>query len=281
MIAEGGNIFNNSAKKQKELNAFYTGLASDMGADPQDVVGGIGDIQMANIEQQAPVQQKQTGGLMGLLEYGKRALGGNLAIQQQPQTTGEKLAMLAGPLGVAVTRPDIATETIGPALESILYGKLFGKKILSAGKKVLSPRSTIATARSAAVEKAPKFLEPAKKELLKEGQDIVRQFPGAKGEWAKNTVDQIKGAKTETEFLNMLDSWGRKAFPKGGGVKSAHAADLYSNLTRVVKSVLEKNAPESMKNQALLRLLRQGPRVASQTAWQAAKIGAATKLLGF
>jgi len=221
--------------------------------------------------------EKPRAEMMGLGQYLGRGLKGELAIQRQPPTAKEAIGMGAGPLGMLLTRPDVFKETVGPAAEAAAPFLLPG--LLRGGKKALAPRKALAEARRAGVKKAPKFLGKAKKELLTEGKDIVRQFPGAEREF-KTVTRQIKGAKSQTEFLNMLDSWGRKAFPKGGGVKAAHAADLYSNLNRFASTVLQKYAPKAMKYQKGLRLTREVPKQISKGAYQTLKFGALKRVLG-
>lgn len=58
MLSELGGMYNERANKQKELNAFYTGLASDSGIDPNDVVGKIGEIKLAEIPKKEEIKPK-------------------------------------------------------------------------------------------------------------------------------------------------------------------------------------------------------------------------------
>src|SRR3990167_233570 len=61
MINEVGSIYNEKAKQQQQLNAFYTGLATDMGVSPKDVIGGVGEIKLAPISSKISQGKKDTG----------------------------------------------------------------------------------------------------------------------------------------------------------------------------------------------------------------------------
>src|SRR3990167_939318 len=67
--SEVGRIYNYKAKIAQQSQAHYSGLASDMGANPEDVVGGIGKIELADLPELPDISQTQKQGLgpVGLL----------------------------------------------------------------------------------------------------------------------------------------------------------------------------------------------------------------------
>ena len=87
MISEVASLYNEKAKQQKELNAFYTGLAVDSGADPQDVIGKIGDVPLAEVPE-VTQKGKQGGATAGGVIGGLLGLGGG--------------AIVGGPVGAGV-----------------------------------------------------------------------------------------------------------------------------------------------------------------------------------
>ena len=87
-LQEGATIYNNVAKKQKELNAFYTGLATDSGADPKKVIGTIGEVNLAEIPQEKTTTEGSTNsGLSPQLET---------ALNMVPAAAGVATGALAG-----------------------------------------------------------------------------------------------------------------------------------------------------------------------------------------
>src|SRR3990167_10856070 len=67
--SEVGRFYNYKAQIAQQSQAHYSGLASDMGANPEDVVGGIGKIETAKVPELPDIQQTEKQGLgpVGLL----------------------------------------------------------------------------------------------------------------------------------------------------------------------------------------------------------------------
>jgi len=84
-VDEARNIYNSVAKKQKEVNAFYTGLAIDMGVDPNDVIGTVGNINLAEepVKVKKPYQLPIIGPMINQLKGFAQDVGSGLAVKSK------------------------------------------------------------------------------------------------------------------------------------------------------------------------------------------------------
>jgi len=121
MIAEIGTMYNERAKKQQELNAFYSGLASDSGLDPKDVIGRVGTIEFADIPTTAG-QTVNPGVGSRLVAGAKNNLNSILGIP------GALLQETGSRINQVVTNPREALrqypETVKEGIKATTYGPL-------------------------------------------------------------------------------------------------------------------------------------------------------------
>jgi hypothetical protein len=325
MIAEITSIYNNSAKSQKELSAFYTGLAIDSGADPKDVLGSMGEIELAEVPEVGE-KEEEKGFLYKMLVEPYITTKDNLAALAQvgvskavgavdPQA-GAQLAQ-EGAFGEgAAKRSQMASENPVQALvdqagaSASIYGQasllsriaptagkfsagragqLPGIKDKAAQQAARVAEGTTQTSKSKIIsmidkvrEKTPKAIagrKQAEAAARSTAKPIVKNFVKAGKDLASNDPDIAKEFAKQTKYLNKIDSvpklldrmqvWGRTAYLKGGGVKSAAKADLYDTLYKEGINQLKTLAPEVYENRQILRLTLEMPKAAGKALWKA------------
>ena len=142
--SEIGRMYNARAEQAKQSQAFYSGLATDMQADPASVTGGIGEVKMAEVPEVQAQTESGMSGPAGLItaalgavsdllipetnkvpERGMDILEKQAQIQQKHgDTKGDLMksaqSALDQTLGIA---PDVIGTAIGPAVEgNVLKG---------------------------------------------------------------------------------------------------------------------------------------------------------------
>ena len=299
MTREIGLMYNERAKRQMELNAFYTGLARDTGLEPEKVVGGVGEINLADIPQMAPTQQPSgiSGALGGLL-YG---VGKNIA---QPFATTGKTGIAAGQtlatMGLQNVAPQLASklsqanilgsqetirrfseqpqgafqEQLGAsaqlALPKFLGGAVRGIKGVVGG---IVPKKGVTT------ELAKKAGELNASKIIEAGEKFIGHEPAAKTLW-KNVKPTISSKMPATDLVEkMYDVW-KGAYSKTGEVRTTAEAKLYNKLFGAGRRIIEEQAPELSKQISKLKFLHELPKQAQKGTWLALKGTAIGKMLG-
>ena len=296
MTREVGLMYNERAKQQQELNAYYSGLATDMQIDPQKVVGGVGKVDLAKIPQAMPQEQQQglQGPLAGILGLAQGAtdflipetkklpgkVGGIIERQRQreaaqPNTKGDLGASLKRALNLtAGFAPDVISSVAPAAGEMALLasGKEIGKKVGGITSKILPKKgATGALAEKAGTLKTQKLFEA--------GEEYVKHNPLAKELW--ETIKPSIQSETQAKdvMAKMFDVW-KGAYSKTGDVRSTAEAQLYNKLYGAGRKVIEEQAPELSSQISKLRFLHQLPKQAQKTSWFALKAAGLGKLLG-
>jgi len=213
--------------------------------------------------------------LKGPVEYTQKATTGQLAQQKKPLSGTDILSTIAGPAGLAVTRPDVFRENIGPAADitGLLLGAGAAKKGIS---KFVSPKA-IGQARTQAGSKLGKV---STEKVLQAGDDFIKKNPLAKDVW-----EEIRGSIGKKMSVNdlvdrMSSVWGQ-AYTRTGDVRSTAQASLMNKLYQAGKEIIKKEAPEVAKYTSRLKFLYTAPKTLQKATWLGLKGSAIGKLLGF
>lgn len=296
MIGEIGRMYNERAKKQQELNAFYSGLASDSGVDPNDVIGKVGEIKFAEIPE---VKQQKKRGLIeqiltpepGSIEFAKKMVSG--APEVQPQGNLEKYFM---PAYLLKHREQIAplAQDVGEymSLFSLLKGAPKAVSGIKGGTKNLIDwikqggfrgvagrgrdiAGTMAQETSGGLSgdqivqslksQANELSGPLKKSVLKEIQTAIPEYKG-------KAIDINKSIEI---FKNS------PAFTKGGDVRTTGAGYFYDFLRNALKQEWSRVAPNVLKQTDVLRKTYEIPRQIGKTTRVLGSLGMGAGGLGY
>ena len=122
-IREVGRIYNFKAKQQQQLNAFYTGLATDSQVDPKKVIGAVGEIKLAELPELPDIQKK------GVSEETNGAFTGFL------EKTGlHDIPILGGLVGRGIAEPIakgaevVAEGLVSPVIDLATKGKITNER---------------------------------------------------------------------------------------------------------------------------------------------------------
>ena len=297
-IAEGGKIYNNMAKEQQKLNAFYTGLAQDSGADPDSVVGTLKDIELADVlENKEEKEDLRDRGFFEKLfstEATKQFLGEvpKYAVEGVGATGQNVLDLLKGDFESARQRSEefkpkaersrelfeaTAFSPTGGAGELATKAEAVGglQSVVGGIKGLLGIRGKLAGARNAASE----GISFEKQNLKNAVTEALRLNPGAKKE-GDLVLQQIDNARDVKDLFTLKDKFNKFGFTRGGGIKSSKAADFYATLSRFVGEEAARVAPEASKLHGLLRVSHQVPETVKKTATEGIRFGALGRILG-
>lgn len=216
------------------------------------------------------------------------AFGGNVNNAVQEASVGNKTgaeALLSGQGLKTMGKQALASaEIYGHAmgLKALTSPKALStvKSVASKGKDVVktvaNPKKAVVDARNtAAIGK-----KINKTKIIKEADKIVLDNPGAQREFTNVIKPQLEKIKDANDLLRKIDRWNKKAFLKGGGMKSSHAADLYGDILNLLRGELKRVAPKAAKYQNILRLSHTVPKAVGKTTWTAVKWAGLAKLLG-
>jgi len=176
-------------------------------------------------------------------EYFGKALRGELAIQQKPETLPEKIAGLAGPIGTTLVRPDIGLETIGPATE-LAFVIETAQKI----KDMIRPsKEVLGNLRKQAAEKFGDIPKKQLDRIIKAGDDYAKIDPSIKSEWAKQRASLLKKPSMDT-LIKRYEVW-NKAYKSlqnsiAPSIKDTAKASLYNKLKQEAEMVVDDIAPK-------------------------------------
>ena len=299
MTSEIGRMYNERAKKQQELNAFYSGLATDMGVKPNDVIGGVGEIKLAEISPGVTAPQQDTfGKSLGNLLFGigksvadpfvttarTGALGAQTAGSMALRNVAPQLASqigradILGSRGLArqmAEKPEEAfKEQLGASFQLALP-KLLGM----AGKGVGSIVGKVIPQKGAAAAAAAATGKLKTSGVIKAGEEFVKHEPAAKELWEVVKPTISKKTPAPDLMAKMFDVW-KRAYSKGGDVKGNAEAQLYNKLYGAGRKVIEEQAPQLSGEISKLRFLHELPKKAQQASWFALKTAGIGKMLG-
>ena len=309
MVSEIGNLYNEKAKQQQELNAFYTGLANDSGIDPNDVIGKIGEIEFADIPN-APVKKKggvTAGGILGGILGGAGGLivggpvgagvGGAIGagaggatenmikdlLGKQTQTSGEQLGQ--------VSKQAAVTGLSASALAKFLPGLLGagGRAIGMNTGNVAKVGATGASVKEGIVKVGEKLesLNPAKfmrSEQIKSAEKLsnIKIDPSPIEQSVKSLINKIPSLqKTYDEYggvvksikdpKTLLDALDifKDAYTQSGKVKSGLEPKMLKTLYQSALDTLKTKAPEVATNRTLTKYAIDMPKVAGKALWRA------------
>lgn len=267
-------LYNERARKQQELNAFYSGLATDMGLDSKDVIGKIGEIKLA------PTPEEQRGPNRPT-DIRRSPLERLLTPPPQGSQFQEAFSAGAGPLMALLTGTERQKVLAGPAVlagavpaagATIGFGGALGRAGMGALASRFSP-TAIAAQRSQEAKKVGNIVTSKMKQL---GDFYIKEIdPTVKGEW-KQVQKAIKPTTDANVFLQKLTNWGTKArTPRTGEIKSNTVADFYDFLRKSGRQIVETEAPALAKYTEDISFLKNIPRAAGKLTWLGAKAGIA------
>jgi len=301
MIFEVGKMYNERAKQQQQLNAFYSGLASDARVNPQDVIGKIGEIQLAEIPGiQKGKTPSRVGSLLGALLGGAGGfmVGGPI---------GAGLGGTAGAAGGGATQ-EMIEDLLGRQTEKGLAPVAeIGKEALKRGGQAYGVASLLNLTRAGKQLRQPGVSLPQKgiaEKLVSAGEGIRKRTPRAilgrkQMETAVSSLEKpkvskiisagkkladidpdverllpkqtpkIKNIKDMQTLIERMQVWGRQAFRKAGGIKGTAKAELYKEFYSAGLEILKEQAPEVYKYRRLLGLVYEIPRTAGKALWKA------------
>ena len=294
MSHELGLIYNERADKQTQLNAFYSGLATDMQTDPQKVIGAIGEIKRYTPpEMPAEQQQQGIGGPLGALlglggaatdflapEIKKRA--GEIA-----QNPSALMSFLNKPNPIGLNTPPVNQETmknIAPLAEAGLLAG--GGSLLRGG--VSSVKNFVGGFSKSAIGAKQKAAEVAAGNLnttaLKEAGDyfVKKINPAAQSSW--KTLKPSIGKNTPAgELMEKLTSYGSKGYNAAGNKTAIAEGELKRFLLGKGREIVETQAPDVAKQTAAFKFLYDLPekaKMAQKATWLGLKATAIGKMLG-
>lgn len=296
MIAEGANLYNNTAKEQQKLNAAYTGYAKDSGIEPEKVLGSVGEVKLADVpEVKAAGGDEKT--FTQKLGEGIFNVGKNIgkAIVEPVVTTGKNLGLLSQVLSSK------AVGAVNPQLGAQLATGSFNDQ---ANKISEDPQGAVAEQVGASVELAlPKLLKMAGPTIKGGAKAAKGAVKGATAKGASETrvavanaakkegvklpgklrLDAAKKAlegATEDELpylqkiferakltskkdidpvkgVELLTKAGNKTFNKSGTVKGGASAAFNSSLRDMLRGEFKKKVPEVIKQTDKIRRAKQ------------------------
>lgn len=295
MVTEVGNIYNERAREQQKLNAFYSGLASDSGLDPNDVIGNIGEITLAEVPKNREIKQdKSIGGILG------GVLGGAGGF------------MVGGPIGAGAGA--VAGYGAGGAMQESLQDLL--------GLQTEQPMEQLKKVAGGAVGAGGKALTAASLFNLLQGAGTFLKGGGLKG---LRTAEAIKAGKEGVKIdgekiaqaaldaaeeapvtyrptarriaLEAIDKFaGKQISPLGAVGEKARAWDAGYTATKAGKGAsafMERAIGSEIKNQIagkakgisdidkIYSTLFKGKELAKSGLWNAIKVSGLGRLLGF
>jgi len=225
-------------------------------------IGALGQVGLSSLvgkfNPQASAQIAQEG-----------AFGKN--VQERSQMASEKPLQALWEQGLASA--DIYGQAMGlKALTSpgaLNTAKSVATKGKGVVKTVANPKKAIVDARNTAA--MGKKINKVK--ILKGAKEVALDNPGAEREFTKVIKPQLEKIKDANDLLKKIDRWNKKAFLRGGGMKSSHAADLYGDILKLMRGELQRVAPEAAKYQKVLQLGHTVPKTISKATWLGAKAG--------
>lgn len=301
MINEIGRIYNEKARQQQQLNAFYSGLATDMGANPEDVIGGVGEIELAQISE-TPTEKEGIVGPAGLVVGGgktlidfllpetkrvvtesfTRPIGGNITPEEHLAARGN--VPKATELALRQTG-EFVGRSFPPALElALLKGtgsllKKVGGKILKTAGGVITrgPRGYLAGKQAQAAAKTT--VKPAVEKIIDAGKQYVQNNPEAQRLFDIHSKT-IKKIKDVPSLLERMKVWGQ-AYNNASAIKDTTRAQFFDSLYSAGRKEIAEKAPEVSQYRNLLSASYTIPREVSKKGYQALKFTALGRLLGF
>jgi hypothetical protein len=298
MIAEIGTMYNERAKKQQELNAFYSGLASDSGLDPKDVIGRVGTIEFAEIPK---IKQKKKdtsiGGALGGILGGAGGfmvggpIGAGLGATAGYGAGGATQEMIQDLTGRQTEQPleqvkKVGGGAIGAGATALSVANLFnllkgGAGLLKAG----GPMKYVGNIRQQASQAAQKTSGGISGEALtKAGQKALRAATGTTREEIAKFVQADKAVFGKKpipidESLDILKS-ANTAYTAAGKVGRTAEAMYNKALGDAIRGELQRVAPKVAEANKMFNFLYNAPKTAQKTSWLALKATGIGRLLG-
>lgn len=281
MMNEMALLYNERATKQKELNAFYSGLASDMGVEPNDVVGKIGEIELAPITEIEKEPDDDIPGVAGvtydfLLKEPVDAIKESVERQNEGKQN-RTLEDVVNPVKVAENFYNEVIEPTAPAAFNTV-SKLQAIRgiagLLTQAGGLINPKNAIAGKRALEAELKGK-LDVQK--MLKEGEEYVARHPEAKAAW-KTVSKSIQS--NASQLLKQISEWQPLTYTVAGQQRSNTVAGLYKALINSGRGLIKEQAPELGKYTDQLAFLYKLPKTAQKVTWLALKGTAIGKMLG-
>lgn len=298
MVNELSLIYNERASRQKELNEFYSGLATDQGVDPQRVIGKLGKIEMAEVKDVPPkaIDNKES-------RLGNFLLDAGEAIARPVVTSGKNIA--AGGQAIAAN----ALSQISPELSNKLWkqnilgsqetfkraserprellGEQLGAsaelatpyvlgKVLSGvkGAKLLNPKA----ARAEEIAKVPNL---DVKSVIKAGDKASKLNPAAAKDWkVMKTAFPKSGKMATNDLVQLLSDWGNQTYTVGGDVRAKAAASIMNRVYGASREAIKQQAPEVARYTGVMKHLINAPKVAQKASWLGLKAAGIGKLIG-
>jgi hypothetical protein len=316
MIAEGASIYNNVAKEQQRVNAFYEGLAKDSGVEPEKVLGSVGEVKLADVP-----EVKVAGGDEKTFtqKLGEGIYNTGKAVVEPLITTGKNISLLGQVLSGK------AVGAVDPQLGAKIASSNTLGGISQANKIAENPQGAVAEQIGASVELAlPKLLKmagPAIRGGTKATKSVIKgatvkgasEARMAVGEAAKKAGIKLPGklrldaAKqalseaTEDEIpylqkifdrakitskkdidpvkgIKLLVKVGGKAFNKSGTVKGSASAAYNSALRETLREEFKKKIPEVINQTDKIRKAKGVEKIIKTLKFPAA-VGATSALL--
>lgn len=146
-----------------------------------------------------------------------------------------------------------------------------GQKIVTGAEKIRSklPKNILARRQAEAAAETVGKVKPNVNKLIKVGKNLASKDPDIAREFAKQKAFLTKKTiKDIPALLDRMQVWGRTAYLKGGGIKSAAKADLYDKLYKEGIGQLKTLAPEVYKQRQLLRLTFELPKNLGKALWK-------------
>ena len=310
MINEVGSIYNEKAKQQQQLNAFYTGLATDMGVSPKDVIGGVGEIKLAPISSKISQGKKDTG-ITGALGEFLFNTGKGIA---QPFITTAQTGITAGQTGASMAlrnvAPDLASkigradifgsqetarkyseqpeeafkEQLGASFQLALPKLLgmVGKGVGKIGQGIKGTFSKSAIGVQQKIEEAAAGVLDTKG-LKQAGDYFVKKInPVAKSSW-RALKTSISNKTSAGELMEKLTSYGSKGYTAAGNKSEIAEGELKRFLLGKGRELVKSQAPNLAKVTDKFSFLYSIPDKVSQAqkaSWLALKAGALGKIIG-
>lgn len=274
-VGEVGRIYNNRAKIAQQIVAFYSGLASDMGADPEKVIGGLGKIETANIPKNVvgnentgnPLADAITGNPVGEFLLGDSARVaqdvGTAIRGKMSQDNFSKLEGMAKELeDKAYASPDNEEKKLLLQQANQIRGQI-SSEASNISKSFSSDveENPLTRALSSAIEiggtaEVPGFIKSGVLMLPKAGKvakEVVTKGPfgavknlvGSKRDAAARALDEMGVTVDETKIAEKLINYADEApisMRTAARKYALEGIDAFSNSKATVKETLKKLA---------------------------------------
>lgn len=252
-LREGSTIYNNVANKQKELSSFYSGLASDSGVNPQDVIGSIGDIKLAEVPETTPRTGLAQKAIDTLIKQPIKTLGNfaqdvgagaGMNIEsgtQQSMDEALKMADEAERKAAEVTDPEQKARLLEVARSSReKISQLSGNREASFSEDVTKPNVQRALETGAIIAGAAEI--PG---LVTGARNAAGKITGAVAE--KGVGAATEGVKGLLNKVNPFNIYGNK---RAAAAKALEEAGINIDETKIAQDVFDyatEKAPLTMK----------------------------------